>query len=61
MRKSYTPSTLTDPGELRLELLRIRAVGHAFDDERVSRLAALVREAAADASRALGGAEAGRD
>ena len=95
--KSYTPSTLTDPGGLRLELERIRSDGHALDDEefaiglkclaapvrdhtrdvvaslgiagpavrlaeeRVPRLAALVREAAADASRALGGVEGRRD
>jgi DNA-binding IclR family transcriptional regulator len=32
-----------------------------FADERVPRLAALVREAAADASRALGFADVGRD
>ena len=95
--KAYTPATLTDPGALRRELLRIRGAGHALDneefavglkciaaplydhtrrvvaslgiagpavrfaDDRVPRLAALVREAAVAASAALGFAEAGRD
>lgn len=95
--KAYTPSTLTDPVLLRTELARVRAAGHALDDEefavglkciaaplrdhtrrviaalgiagpavrfaaeRVPRLAALVREAAARASTALGGAGDERD
>lgn len=31
--KAYTPATLTDPGELRQELLRTRGAGHALDNE----------------------------
>jgi IclR family acetate operon transcriptional repressor len=88
--RAYTPATLTDPATLRKELDRIRATGHALDNEefaigltciaaplfdhtrrvvaslgiagpavrlageRLSRLAPLVREAAAGVSRALG-------
>ena len=89
--RSYTPSTLTEPAELRRELTKIRAARWALDGEefalglkcvaaplfdhsrrvvaslgiagpavrlsndRLPRLAALVRESAAGASRALGG------
>jgi IclR family KDG regulon transcriptional repressor len=89
--RAYTPSTLTEPGELRRELAKIRTVRYALDGEefalglkcvaaplfdhsrrvvaslgiagpavrlsndRLPRLASLVRESAAAASRALGG------
>ena len=89
--RSYTPSTLTEPGDVRRELAKIRTARYALDGEefalglkcvaaplfdhsrrvvaslgiagpavrlsteRLPRLAALVRESAAAASRALGG------
>jgi DNA-binding IclR family transcriptional regulator len=89
--RAYTPSTLTEPADLRRELTKIRAARYALDGEefalglkcvaaplfdhsrrvvasvgiagpavrlsndRLPRLATLVRESAAAASRALGG------
>ncbi|TXL76038.1 IclR family transcriptional regulator [Vineibacter terrae] len=34
--KRYTKNTITDPGKLRAELLRIRRLGHAFSDSEMT-------------------------